>query len=204
MSAYIVNEFSERTVERLKRSKLFKFILPAFTSFLKINVDKEIEKDRQIILRARELRMEGRTPGSDDTAYLLEMAREIDRKFLQDISTLASSIVIHYEDIEQFRRKRTERMLVMICKVMEQWDQGSGFRTAVTSLFTRDQFTAAMREIFDLYINETRMLSRSVRIPRRLQFTRDALVSKVGSVMEDVAGELTGEISDWVYVNAKG
>ena len=202
MSAYIMNEFSERTVERLKRNKLFKLLLPAFTSFLNTNVNKEIEKDRQVILRARDLRREGRNPSGGDTDYLLEMAREIDRKFLKDISTLASSIVIHYDDIEQFRRKRIERMLSLVYEIMQEWERSSGFRTAITSLFTRDQFMSAMREIFNLYINETRMLSQSVEIPRRLMFTRDTLFSKVGSVMEDVAGELTCEISDRVYAKA--
>lgn len=204
MSAYVMNEFSDRTVARLKRNKLFKLLLPAFTSFLKVNVNKEIEKDRQIILHARDLSRDGKSPEKNDTDYLLDKAREIDRKFLQDISTLASSIIIHYEDIEQYRRKRIERMLDLVCEIMREWDQSSGFRTAVTSLFTRDQFTSAVREIFDLYINETRMLSQSVKIPRRLLFTRDALISKVGSVMEDVAGELADEMSDRVYLRAGG
>lgn len=204
MSAYTMNEFSERTVARLKRNKIFKLLLPAFTSFLNINVNKEIEKDRQVILRARDLRTEGRYPGDDDTDYLLDKAREIDRKFLQDISTLASSIVIHYDEIEQYRKQRIKKMLVLVYEVMQAWEQTSGFRTAVTSLFTRDQFMSAMKGIFDLYINETRMLSQSVRIPRRLLFTRDALMSKVGSVMEDVALELTREITDRVYVRAGG
>ena len=199
-----MHEFSERTVERLKSSKLFRLLLPAFTSFLKINVNKEIEKDRQIILRARDLSKEGRDPEDGDTDYLLDKAREIDRKFLQDISTLASSIVIHYDDIEQFRRERIERMLNLVWIIMQEWEQAPGFRTAVTSLFTQDQFTSAMKEIFDLYINETRMLSQSVKIPRKLMFTRDTLINKVGSVMEDVAGELTREISSRVYVKVRG
>lgn len=198
-SAYIMNEFSERTVEGLGRHKLFKLLLPAFTTFLKTNVNKEIEKDRQIILRARALQLEDRTPTADDAEGLLHDFREVDRKFLQDISTLASSIVIHYDDIEHHRRIRIAKTLDMLYRIFRQWERSAGFRTAVTALYGRDEFKSLVRDIFKLYINETRMLSESVKIPRKLLFTRDALIRKVSSVMEAVAAELTEEITDRVF-----
>lgn len=194
-----MNEFSKRTVEDLRRHKLFKLLLPAFTSFLKINVNKEIEKDRQIILRARTLQIEDRTPTSDDIQGLLQYFREIDRKFLQDISTLASSIVIHYDDLERHRKMRIEKTLDMVYRIFRQWERDSRFRTAVTSIYKRDEFIFLVTDIFKLYINETRMLSESVKIPRKLLFTRDALVRKVSSVMDAVAIELTEEITDWMF-----
>ena len=200
-SAYIMNQFSQRTVDGLRHHKLFRFVLPAFSSFLKINVDKEIEKDRKIILRASSLRQEDRAPTAEDAECLIGEFREIDRKFLRDISSLASSIVIHYDDIEQYRRRRIAMTLDMAYRILRQWDQSPGFRTAVTSIYSMSEFNSRMRDIFDLYINETRMLSESVKIPGKLRFARDALVRRVGSVMETVATELMQEISRRVYIN---
>jgi plasmid maintenance system antidote protein VapI len=176
-------------------------MLPAFSSFLKINVDKEIEKDRQIILRARSLQLEDRAPVAKDTEDLISDFREIDKKFLRDISSLASSIVIHYDDIERYRRRRITMTLDMAYRILRQWDRSSGFRTAVTSLYSTSEFNSEMRAIFDLYINETRMLSESVKIPGKLRFARDALISRVGSVMDTVAAELTQEISRRMFIN---
>jgi len=202
-NAYIMHEFSERTVAGLKHSKLFRLMLPAFTSFLKINVDKEIEKDRQIILRARTLYDDDRVPSEDDVQVLLSNFREIDRKFLNDISSLASSIVIHYDDIELYRKHRIAKSLDLTYGILQQWDRSSGFRTAITSRYNVSEFNSLVRNIFDLYINETRMLSESVKIPGKLRFARDAMIRKIGSVMETVAAELTQEITRQVFANSE-
>ena len=200
-SAYIMNQFSQRTVAGLRHHKLFRLMLPAFSSFLKINVDKEIEKDRQIILRASSLQLDDRAPTMEDAERLIGEFREIDRKFLRDISSLASSIVIHYDDIEAYRRRRIAMTLDMAYQILRQWDRSSGFRTAVTSIYDMSEFNSRMRDIFDLYINETRMLSESVKIPGKLRFARDALIRRVNSVMETVASELTQEISHRMFIN---
>ena len=196
-----MHEFSKRTVEGLKNHKLFRLMLPAFTSFLKINVDKEIEKDRQIILRARSLQLENRPPSEDDVEGLLRNFREIDRKFLSDISSLASSIVIHYDKIELYRKSRINKSLDLTYGIFRQWDRAHGFRSAITSRYNMAEFDTLIRNIFDLYINETRMLSESVKIPGKLRFARDAIIRKIGSVMSTVAAELTQEISQQVFVD---
>lgn len=198
---YVMTEFSKRTVERLKHNKLFRLMLPAFTSFLKINVDKEIEKDKQIILRARSLVAEDKVPAEQDTEGLLHEFREIDQRFLREISNLASSIVIHYKDIEQYRRRRIAKTLELSYRILNHWNRGMGFRTAVASSYSRPEFDSLMRDIFDLYIKETRMLSESVKIPGKLRFARDALIRKVDSAMETVAAELTQEIAQRMFAN---
>ena len=202
-SAYIMNEFSKRTVEELRHNKLFRLMLPAFTSFLKINVDKEIEKDRQIILHARSLQLEDREPTAQDSDRLLQHFREIDQKFLSDISSLASSIVIHYHDIEHYRRQRIARTLELAFRILKHWQRGSGFRTAIATAYSRAELDSLMGEIFELYISETRMLSESVKIPGKLRFARDALIRKVGSAMEDVAAALTHELTRRAYRRLK-
>lgn len=200
-SAYIMNEFSKRTVDGLKHHKLFRLMLPAFTSFLKINVEKEIEKDKQIILRAHNLDLGDKVPSEEDTEKLLNDFREIDQRFLKDISTLASSIVIHYHDIEQYRRRRIASTLDLTYRILHKWDRSTGFRTAVALVYSREEFDSLIHDIFDLYIKETRMLSESVKIPGKLRFARDALTRKVSSVMETVAAELTRELTSRVFAH---
>ena len=195
----MMKEFSTRTIEGLRRHKIFKLILPAFTSFLEINVNKEVEKDKQIILCAFELKTQGRPPTDEDTAGLLQKSREIDRKFLQDISTLAASIDIRYEVIEQYRSRRIRKILEEVYRVLIAWDSIRGFRTVIISLYTHDQLVQFLREIFTLYINETRTLSESVKIPRKLLIVRNTLFQRVGTIMEQVADDLATELAGVVF-----
>ena len=57
----MMEAFSQRTVEGLKGYTLFRLALPAFQSFLDINVGKEVEKDRVVISRAASMRSEEHT-----------------------------------------------------------------------------------------------------------------------------------------------
>ena len=64
MNAYMMREFSQRTVAGLKEYKLFRIILPPFKSFLEVNLDKEIDKHQEIINCAMEAIAEGHPPGA--------------------------------------------------------------------------------------------------------------------------------------------
>jgi hypothetical protein len=199
MSGAMMQEFSTRTAAGLGDYTLFRLLLPAFRTFLDINVRKEIEKDRLVILRAATAQRAGSTPQEADIQQLLQQAREIDQKFLQQAAVFPVSIHIEYRDIEQFRRRRIERLLELAGRLLMQWGVTPRFRAAVASLYTPDEFRALLREILELYSTETKMLSHSVHIPRIFSHARDSLSETVHTVMVSVAKGLADELTHKVY-----
>lgn len=195
----MMQEFSTRTAARLGDYTLFRLLLPAFRAFLDINVRKEIEKDRLVIACAAAAQRAGRAPQEADIQRLLQQARETDRRFLQQAAVFPVSIHIEYRDIEQFRRRRIERLLELAGRLLAQWEATPRFRAAVASLYAPDEFRARLREILELYSAETKMLSRSVRIPQLFHFARDSLSETVHTVMAGVAEGLAGELTGKVY-----
>lgn len=197
----MMQEFSTRTAVRLGDYTLFKLLLPAFRAFLDINVRKEIEKDRLVILRAA-ARHAGGAPQEADIQRLLQQAREIDQRFLQQAAVFPVNIHIEYRDIEQYRRRRIERLLELAGRLLAQWEMTPRFRAAVAQLYSRAEFESLLRDILELYSAETKMLSRSVHIPQIFNFARDSLSETVHTVMVSVAKGLAGELTRKVYRRA--
>jgi hypothetical protein len=202
MSGAMMQEFSTRTAARLGDYTLFRLMLPAFRAFLDINVRKEIEKDRLVIMRAAAAQRAGSAPQEADIQRLLQQAREIDQKFLQQAAVFPVNIHIEYRDIEEFRRRRIERLLELAGRLLAQWEATPRFRAAVAGLYAPDEFRVLLREILELYSAETKMLSRSVHIPQIFNFARDSLSETVHTVMVSVAKGLAGELTHKVYRRA--
>ena len=96
MDRHMMQAFSQRTAEGLTRHSLFGLLLPAFQSFLDINVRKEVEKDRRVLATAAAALKAGKTP---DAQRLLAEARDIDQAFLRQATIFPIAINIHYGDI---------------------------------------------------------------------------------------------------------
>ena len=77
MNRTMLKAFSQHTVEGLKSHTLFRLALPPFQSFLDINVDKEVKKDRSIIALASSLVQSKSSPGPDHVSTLLQEARRM-------------------------------------------------------------------------------------------------------------------------------
>jgi len=67
------------------------------------------------------------------------------------------------------------------------------------TLYNEAQFRDLLHDILRLYATETRMLSRSVRIPHLLTVARNAVTQTVGNVMEQEAGALAKSLTHTVY-----
>jgi len=199
MDRHMMQAFSRRTAEGLARHSLFGLLLPAFQSFLDINVRKEVEKDRRVLAAAAAALKAGKTPGAADAQRLLQEARDIDQAFLRQATLFPIAINIHYSDIEPTRLKRIERLLDLSTRLLSEWQTTARFRTAAAKAYTREQFELALREILHLYALETKMLSNSVRIPTLFTLARDKLTNTIYSVMDSIADELARELTRKVY-----
>jgi len=200
MSDFMMREFSQRTIDKLSQNRLFKLLLPTFESFLLININKEIEKNRYAICQSADALKNGRQPDDMDTQFLLKKAREIDEEFLQKANSLSSAINIQYQDIERVRRKRIEHLLQSSYRILNKWQDIPQIRVVIASLFGQKQFHILLHDILGLYIDETKILSNSVKIPHALFFVRDSILQAIHSVMAEVAEELASELTNRIYI----
>jgi hypothetical protein len=199
MNRVMMETFSQRTVEGLKAYTLFRLALPPFQSFLDINVAKEVEKDRKVIARAATLYQFGTEPDSAHVTELLQEAREIDQNFLRKAAVFPIDIHIRYQDIEHVRQQRIDLLLNASYRILAQWQDVVSFRAAVSEIYSEAEFRHLLRDILGLYARETRMLSRSVRIPRLLTLARDTVTQTVTNVMEQQAQALAESLARTVF-----
>ena len=199
MNRVMMEAFNQRTVEGLKGYTLFRLALPPFQSFLDINVGKEVEKDRMVIARAAKVHQSGTKPTPAHVVALLQEAREIDQIFVRKAAVFPIDIQIQYQDIEHYRQQRIELLLQTSYRILTQWQDVSSFRTAVNELYNEAQFRDLLHNILRLYAMETRMLSRSVRIPHLLTPARDAITETITNIMEQEAEALAKSLAHTVY-----
>ncbi len=199
MNRFMLQAFSQRTVEGLKSHTLFRLALPPFQSFLDINLSKEVEKDRTVITRAFELHQSAIQPGPDHVATLLQEARKIDQTFLRKATVFPIDIQIQYQDIEQYRQQRIELLLQTSYRIFNQWQDVNSFRKAIYELYNEKQFQDLLHNLLRLYARETRMLSRSVRLPSLLSLARDSVTQTITDVMQQAAEVLARSLARSVY-----
>ncbi len=199
MNRFMLQAFSQRTVEGLKSHTLFRLALPPFQSFLDINLSKEVEKDRSVITRAFELHQSAIQPGPDHVAALLQEARKIDQTFLRKATVFPIDIQIQYQDIEQYRQQRIELLLQTSYRIFNQWQDANSFRKAIYGLYNEKQFQDLLHNLLRLYARETRMLSRSVRLPSLLSLARDSVTQTITDVMQQAAEVLARSLARSVY-----
>lgn len=199
MYAYMMREFSQQTIDGLKTYKVFKLLLPPFKSFLEINLEKEIDKNRTVVACAVAAVQRGQPPDHTFTEQLLRQSRDIDQAFLQKAQSLSSAIQINYPEIDRVRQRRIELVIGAAYQVLARWQGRKALRQVLAGLYDREHFCLLLLEILNLYIEETRVLSKSVKIPRQLTRFRDSLINTVHTVMRRVALQLVPDLTGRVY-----
>jgi hypothetical protein len=199
MDRYMLEEFSRRTTQGLKQRSLFRLMLGPLQSFLDINVGKEIEKDRRVILHAASLVEDEKFPTQQDVQHLLALARDIDRAFLQQTVVVPVDITIEYQDIEPVRQQRIQCLLRESHQLLRQWREMRCVRNALADMYAAEQFRKLLFDILHLYSLETKLLSHCVRMPTVLSFASETLSQTVYVVMESVARQLSEELAHDLY-----
>lgn len=195
MEAYMLEEFSRRTTRALSRQTLFRILLGPFQSFLEANVDKEVEKDRHVILHAASLVQAGTFPTRQDIQHLLEVARNIDQAFLEQAMVLPVKLSIQYPSIEPIRRQRIQSLLNESHQLLHRWQDTGSLRQALAAQYDMQQFAKLLYDILHLYSLETRLLGQVMRLPGILTFARDSLSQTLYMAMETVAQPLAEELA---------
>ncbi|MEI8164330.1 MAG: hypothetical protein WCI19_14440 [Betaproteobacteria bacterium] len=199
LNGRILRIFSQRTTTALRAALPLRLALPHLEPILALNVTKEASKDTLVILRACELAAELPADWSLIQPQLLQATKEIDRMFLARVGKFPVGIVIRYEEIAPIRARRMKLLYDAAQKILTPRDSKPRLRGAMHTTFTRDEFTQLLYELFRLYADETRSLSRSVRLPGLLVPLRERIAQELFNVMLRVARPLASEIAAMAY-----
>ncbi len=199
LNGRILNAFSQRTTTALRAALPLRLSLPHLEPVLALNVDKEVKKDTLVILRARELMNAGALDWNEVLPQLLQATREIDRLFLSSVGAFPVDIVIRYEEIAPIRARRMKLLYDAALKITTARDSERRLRGAMRATFSRDEFGQLVHELFRLYADETRSLSRSVRLPGLLVPLRELIAQELFNVMLRIARPLSIEIAEAAF-----
>ena len=195
----ILDAYSRRTTNALRAALPLRIALPHIEPVLARNVAKEMQKDALVIRRAGEALATGSPPNGEALRRLLEATKEIDRAFLTQVGSLPLRIVIPYEEIMPIRMERIERLSGAAYRVLDAWQRQSGIRAAMRASYPRAELERLLLDLLQLYALETRILSRSVRLPMLLAPVRERIAQSLQGIMNDTAKRLAAELTSVVY-----
>lgn len=195
----ILDAYSRRTTNALRAALPLRIALPHIEPVLARNVAKEMQKDALVIRRAGEALSAGLPPNGEALRRLLEATKEIDRAFLTQVGSLPLRIVIPYEEIMPIRMERIERLSGAAYRVLDAWQRQSGVRAAMQASYPRAELERLLLDLLQLYALETRILSRSVRLPMLLAPVRERIAQSLQGIMNDTAKRLAAELTSVVY-----
>lgn len=202
LNGRILNIYSQRTTTALRAALPLRLALPHLEPVLVLNVAKEVRKDTLVILRAHELAAETPAAWSEVLPQLLHATKEIDRMFLARVGSFPVEIVIRYEEIAPIRARRMKLLYDAALKVLAAHHGDLRLRGAMHASFSRDELAQLLSELFRLYAEETRSLSRSVRLPGLLVPLRELIAQELLNVMLQVARPLALEIAAATFRSA--
>ncbi len=168
--------------------------LPHLEPVLVLNVDKEVEKDTAVILDAG-LPASAEGEQEQRLAALLQATREIDRRFLEKVGRFPVEIVVRYDEIIPFRTRRIRLLHEAAARVLHAEGVTRTLRGSLAASFSQEDLARLLHELFRLYAEEVRSLSRSVRLPGPLIPLREAIARELLDVMLRVAWPLALEIA---------
>lgn len=199
LNGRILHAFSQRTATALRAALPLRLALPHLEPVLAMNVAKEVRKDTLVILRASEPATEVAADWNEILPQLLQATKEIDRGFLDSVGRFPVEIVIRYEEIAPIRTRRIKLLHDAARKILTARDADRRLRETMQASFSRDEFAQLLHELFRLYAEETRSLSRSVRLPMPLVPLRELIAQELLNVMLRVARPLASEIAGTAF-----
>lgn len=201
LNGRILQTFSLRTTTALRAALPLRLALPHLEPVLALNVAKEVAKDRLVILRARQAGLAVPDAWDAVLAQLLNAAADVDRSFLAQVGRFPVGIVIRYEEIAPIRARRIKLLYDSALRILTTGIAERRLRDAMRIAFQHDEFRQLLLELLRLYAEETRLLSRSVRLPGLLVPLRELIAQELFNTMMRVAQALTLEIAAIAYCN---
>ena len=195
----ILEVYSRRTISALRAILPLRLALPRLESFLADNIAKEAAKDALVIGRVGELLAAGQAPDGNTPLQLLAAGKEIDRRFLARVADFPIGIVIRYEEIDPLRLQRIGRMQQAAGLILAGMERAGDARSAIRECYSSSEFERLLLDLMRLYAQETRALSRSLRLPALLVPLRERIAQSLYDVMAEAAAGLAADAAGSVF-----
>jgi hypothetical protein len=195
LNGRILKAFSQRTTNALRAALPLRLALPHIEPILALNIAKEVDKDRLVIMRASEPVAGSRQNWDQALPELLAAAKKIDSAFLARVGTFPVGIVIDYEKINPIRAQRMKLLYEASLKILAPQNKNTPLHHAVQEAFSQATFEDLLNELFRLYAEETRLLSHSVHLPRLLIPLRELITQELFNIMIHTAKLLAHDIT---------
>lgn len=198
LNGRMLHAYSQRTIAALRAVLPLRLALPHLEPVLELNVAKEVEKDTLVIRRAGEPTS---TPAdwNEVVAQLMQATKDIDRLFLARVGRFPVEIVVRYEEIVPIRARRIRLLHDATTRLLAASEEQPRLRQAMQASFSHQEFAQLLQELLRLYAEETRSLSRSVRLPGPLVPLRELIGQELLKVMNRVGHPLALEIAAAAY-----
>ncbi len=192
----MLTEFSRRSLDRMTGRSLRGAHLPFVGAYLDANVKKEVEKDRLIIEHAGASFSTGREL---DVDAVFEETKGVDKLFVRNLAIPALSITVRYSDIAEVRKKRIAALSGAVRGILAHWKDDLPLDDALRAAYPEQAFGETLREILHLYNQETRLLSRSIRLFPPFNGAVEFVADTLFETMEKVSVDLVAEYSNKIF-----
>jgi len=191
-------EFSRRSLDRVSGRSPLLISLPFFSAYMEANVKKEVEKDRLIIEEAAQAYMAGRPACDLDLEDIFEKTKQVDKAFINNLLIPSFSLSLRYSDFADIRIQRIWRISRTVFALLANWRDTASFTDAARKAYTGEAFKEILAEILHLYNEETRMLSKSIRLfspfSKAVSSYVETLFQAMEATTEDMADVYTKKI----------
>lgn len=187
----MMHEFSSLCMRRLNGHLPLRLFLSFLQNFVEANVDKEIQKNRLVIIHSASEFERGTHRTAVDVHGLFEMTKRVDHEFVSKLATPLFAMAIRHDHIEAVRKKRIAALLNMVFDLLSNWRDSSPLHSIVQSTFSEQEFRELLGNVLRLYTLETRMLGDSITIHGPAGKAKDLLAGKLFSTMEKTAEEVS-------------
>jgi len=182
----MMEDFSSRSLDRIRGNSLVLASLPFFSSYFAANVKKEVDKDRLIIKEAGQAFQAGKPVCDLDLEEIFEKTKAVDKRFIQSLRIPSFSLSVRYGDIADIRIQRIWRISRAVYELLREWPDTGSFADIVRKVYTRKEFKDIILDILRLYNQETRMLSHSIRLIPPFNSAMSSLSETLFQAMESV------------------
>ncbi len=195
----LMYSFSQQSLKRASQHSLVLARLPFFSAYIDANVKKEVDKDRLIIEFAAEKYDEGKPARDLDLEDVFEETKQVDKDFLNNLFIPTLSFHMRYVDFADIRIQRIWLISKTVYALLENWPEAGSFADAARAAYTRKKFKKRLIDILHLYNEETRILSKSLRLFGPLNKMVGSYAEGLYHAMEAITSDITDTFTRKIY-----
>lgn len=170
---------------------------PVFKKFVDERVKKDLSYYCLCLDLAMRLHEEGSLVSKEDIEWIIEDAKEIDKKFIRAISYLPLRLTMDYEKIDKFRKERTNLLVDLYLKLLKTGDESVTYNDMVKEAYKKKEFIELNNNLLDLYAEETFVINSSLK--SLVSIDINGMANRLYCTMQDMGRGLNTDVAEEIY-----